>query len=581
MRAMNRLACVAPLLAATCIVVGLYATPQLASQPRRETRASESARNGVIRGQVVDAETGRGIPRATLQLTGGRLNGSADEITDEDGLFEFTGVPAGRYTIQASKPTYSSAQVPEARLGRRSKPLDLSPSSTLDRITIRLHRASAVTGRVVDQFGEPVPDVRVWVRPFPSSRPRTLTSPMRMHARTNDIGEYRLAPIAPGSYLLVALTESETAAWQPKPPSEGGFVAYPQASSLDDAQPLAVEVGQSLSGIDLKLHPLRPTRVSGVVLGPDGTPADGAMMSVGQMLATDSGAVSGTGQALPNGAFDLRLLPGTYELRATSRESQKVELPGLPTELGRRPLATGRVRLAVSGDRLDGVVVQMFPPRLVTGRVVFDGIGLAPPVPPGEVRLYAAAGLDDCEYSEARIDADFTFALHVQGRRCQVGANVSSSRWHQRSVTHAGRDVTFDGVAVQGPEPLNDVVITFTDRTTKLTADIRGAKGEQPDAFVVVVFPIERARRPTAQYGHPGLTGRLSRFVGPPLAGNVVVDDLLPGEYLLAALDPADAETTPDAEWYASLEPLAQRVTLDEGGTLAVSLRIVDLPDVP
>ena len=566
-------------LCATGLAAGAAAAqpPSSSGSAPRDAPAPATATvwSGVLRGQAVDAATGRGVPRAKIELRGGRPSGDAGETTDDDGMFEFRGLPPGRYSLDATKTGYNVARAPEFRLGRRVEPLELGPGQTRDKVILRMVRASAITGRVVDQFGDPAPNTRIWLRYAPSARQRAnVVGSPRMSATTNDIGEFRLAPIGPGSYLLVALSGTDWDVLRPTRPQTGGFVAWPAASSLDDAQPLVVDAGQTVSDVELRLYPLQPVRVTGTVLLPDGKPADGASLTIGQMLAFEHGSSGGTGTAVQNGVFSIALLPGTYEFRATSREHDPVETSH-GTQI--RPRASAIQRVTVSETPLENVVIQLAPPRRISGRLVFDGAGAAPP-PMKTARVNVAYAQSLCEFSSSTVNDDATFSLYASGDRCFVAAGVSG--WQVRSVQHAGRDVLFEGLSMTDERPLDDVVITFTDRVSKLSASVSNAKGLPAEEFVVVAFPADKARRPTRMTSIPGLTHRLYRTAGPSLSGNTTLDGLLAGEYLIAAFDTTDLGDVPepDAEWFERLEPVAQRITIRDGEVRTINLKIVEAP---
>jgi hypothetical protein len=157
------------------LAVDAHAQPRTAAPapPRRDAAPlAPTAWTGVISGQVVDAATGRGIPRAAVELRGGQPSGDAAETTDEDGMFVFRELPPGRFSLSVTKTGYNNGRLPEPRLGRRIEFLEPGPGQSRDKIIVRLVRASAITGRVVDQFGEPAPNMRVWLRPFPNMRQR-------------------------------------------------------------------------------------------------------------------------------------------------------------------------------------------------------------------------------------------------------------------------------------------------------------------------------------------------------------------------------------------------------------------------
>jgi hypothetical protein len=146
-------------------------------------------------------------------------------------------------------------------------------------------------------------------------------------------------------------------------------------------------------------------------------------------------------------------------------------------------------------------------------------------------------------------------------------------------VSRGEKDVTFEGVALDGTEPIDDVVIAFDDRTTKLAIDVTDAKGIRAEEFVVVVFPEDKAQRPTVHTSHPGLAGRIVRTAGPSQHGMVRLEGLFPGDYLAIAVDPdVVGEMAIDSAWYERFESAATKVSLEDGESRTLSLRVERLP---
>ena len=77
--------------------------------------------------------------------------------------------------------------------------IDLADGERIGDAVIRLWKGGAITGRVLDEAGEPLVDVAV-AAVRRSGDGRLLTGPT---ARTDDRGVYRLATLTPGSYLVV------------------------------------------------------------------------------------------------------------------------------------------------------------------------------------------------------------------------------------------------------------------------------------------------------------------------------------------------------------------------------------------
>src|SRR5438105_15628049 len=80
--------------------------PSSAQQGDRDTPAQATkppAPEGRISGRVLTADTGRPVRRARVLLRAPELPEGRGALTDENGVFEFEDLPAGRYTVSASK----------------------------------------------------------------------------------------------------------------------------------------------------------------------------------------------------------------------------------------------------------------------------------------------------------------------------------------------------------------------------------------------------------------------------------------------------------------------------------------------
>src|SRR4030095_7246672 len=86
----------------------------------------------------------------------------------------------------------------------------VAAGQALDDISIVLQKGAVISGKVLDQKGEPVTDARVMalrrITPPGASTapPRLIPAPMQGPQQTNDIGEYRVSGLPPGEYFLAA-----------------------------------------------------------------------------------------------------------------------------------------------------------------------------------------------------------------------------------------------------------------------------------------------------------------------------------------------------------------------------------------
>jgi hypothetical protein len=73
-------------------------------------------------------------------------------------------------------------------------------------------------------------------------------------------------------------------------------------------------------------------------------------------------------------------------------------------------------------------------------------------------------------------------------------------------------------------------------------------------------------------------TGRSVRTLRPDQEGIYKVEALPPGDYLVAAFDRLDDEARSSPEFLEQIRPLAQEVTLTEGQTRSLNLKLSTLP---
>src|SRR5712671_4368686 len=123
--------------------------------------------------------------------------------TDADGKFVFDNLRAGSYRLDAARSGYVSTKYGQKGANGREMPVVLAAGQKLKDIQIAMMPAGAISGRIVDRNGEPISRVGVqaWRYRY-SERGRTLA--LVQSVTTNDLGEYRLFWLAPGSYVVSA-----------------------------------------------------------------------------------------------------------------------------------------------------------------------------------------------------------------------------------------------------------------------------------------------------------------------------------------------------------------------------------------
>src|SRR5205807_2450793 len=123
--------------------------------------------------------------------------GMPQTVTDQNGRFVFEQVTAGEYRADVLKAGF----LPVSNPTHPRRMITVTTGQSLDNVDFRLQKGGAITGRVVDANGDPMPDARiVAMQRAPSAAPgaRLLPAPIQGGQQTNDLGEFRVSGLAPG-----------------------------------------------------------------------------------------------------------------------------------------------------------------------------------------------------------------------------------------------------------------------------------------------------------------------------------------------------------------------------------------------
>jgi hypothetical protein len=165
------LICASPDAAQT--VTTLTTTPA-GTVPQQPGQLGQSANNNAqpapgtatLRGHVFAGDSGQPLRKAQVRAFAPDIRESRLAVTDAEGRYEFKEVRAGRYTITASKGSYVGLSYGQQRPVDAGKPLEIFDNQTVERVDFSLPRGSVVTGRIVDEFGEPMSDVQIAVQRY-------------------------------------------------------------------------------------------------------------------------------------------------------------------------------------------------------------------------------------------------------------------------------------------------------------------------------------------------------------------------------------------------------------------------------
>ena len=103
-------------------------------QPNADQQPAPTG-TGQISGSVVRADTGKPVRRARVLIASPARRPGKSLTTDDQGHFTFAELPAGRYTVSASKPGYVDAVFGQKECSGRARPSSSRTASTSTRST--------------------------------------------------------------------------------------------------------------------------------------------------------------------------------------------------------------------------------------------------------------------------------------------------------------------------------------------------------------------------------------------------------------------------------------------------------------
>jgi len=554
---------------------------------------------GRIKGRLVSAETGSPVRRAQVRLSGPDVLPKL-ATTDTEGAYEFRDLPAGRFSISATKSGYVSVAYGQTRPFESGKPIELTEGQVVERADITMPKGSVIAGRIIDEFGDALADVSVSALRSTWANGRRQLQPAGRTATTNDLGQYRIYGLPPGDYYVSATSrgaveqqlmavEMAVAAVRMSPggsadPPRSGYAPtyYPGTPNGAEAQKLSLSVGQEAQNTDFGLVPVRLARVSGMVIGSNGQPLEGVMVNARPRTAGAANPLvfpSATARTDKSGNFTLTSVPpGDYTLNAQTTTIVTSDNSGD----GRRTMVFtmrttggggdgesefGSVPLSVSGDDMSNVVIATSKGVSASGKVVYEG-GSQPSR--NTLRISAASPESDGPLamlgSSSSVTPDGTFEIKgLVGRRLFRLSNMPAG-WVLKAVRHNGADITDDGLDIAPNQPVSGLEVVLTTKTTEISGTVK-AGSEPATDYTVVIFSDDPQKWSVPMPRHIA-------SARPNQEGRFEVKNLPEGSYYVIALEYIAQGDWFDPEVLDRLKAKAQRFTLAEGEVQTLDLRL-------
>jgi len=282
---------------------------------------SLSGGSGRITGQVADGRRPLANVAVTVRPVSPPFNRQVFVLTDAQGRFEVTGLPAGAYRVQTTADGFVPGAYGWTKNSTQGRPIELADKGVFEGADVVMSRFGAVEGRVMDEFGDPVAGVTVQIATVFYAGV-TMMAPMgattgAQPRPTDDTGAFRVFDVQPDDYYAMA----ESGAFVNQSALSGfALTFYPGTRSGAEARLVRVAAGVDTAGTDFALVPVRLRDVRGVVVTDNGEPVPEAFLALLPMSGGDVRMrnVLGRGKSAADGSFVIPNVPeGPYAVQAS------------------------------------------------------------------------------------------------------------------------------------------------------------------------------------------------------------------------------------------------------------------------
>ena len=497
--------------------------------------------SGVITGRVTAVDSGVPLRQAIVSASG-IMGAPRETVTDDQGRFVLRDLEPGSWQVTVSHSGYISRKFGQSRPFGRAMAISLTNGQKVN-IDIPLTRASAIVGRILDEYGEPVTAARVAVLRPTMVRHRRYLEPVGEGDFTDDTGAFRLHSLPAGEYYV-------TASARVAPPDSVVQTTmaptyYPGTGDFGLAQKVRVAPAAE-TVIDFPLLPVRTARVSGLVYTSSGQPANAflSLTSDAGELGTPLGA---GGITREDGTFTMAdIPPGRYMLVAEVRSSVTVIAE------------IGTATVVINGTDVDGLTVTTAKPGTLRGTIAFDtGVRRRPS---DEIEIAARPRRQGAEATFASATGP-SFEMPAPPGPFTLEVGVPDG-WAVKSLTMGGLDASDLAIDI-GSEQDVPVTVVLTDRMTDVSGTVAGADA---GGAYVVIFPADSGN----------WTPRRVRSVQADPRGRFRIVGLPPGQgYRAVAVRELDEGQEDDPEFLQRIQDQGASFDLPVDGKQTIDLKVM------
>jgi len=494
-----------------CGILSNRAGAQASSSPERTEIPSGPYR---IAGTVVNARVGAPLANSHVGIADAKNGQSVRSvITGADGRFEFH-VPPGKYLLQGAKRGFIAAAYNHHE--QFSTAIVTGADLDTENLSLRLAPNAILTGKVLDEFGEPVRRAQIAVyreTHFQGTR-RTLRV---RNTTTDDQGHYEVTPLAEGTFFVSAQA-SPWYAIHPTMNAEGAAkatsqvdssldIAYPityygDATEADEATPIPVRGGDRLEA-DIHLNPLPALHL--VIHVPEGG-KDGTAFPILQKPVFEGV------QRLDQGNIQY-VAPGLYEMTGVAPGRYTVRAPD---SSGQMQKEAAEINLSDSGELH---VSAGSPTSKIKAAVQIEGAAGVPPEL--EIGLRNSKGKVETTQVDSKGEANFS---EVIAGNYDVVASSSTKSYSVVRITSETGSISGHALNVP-PDASFTIALSLVAGSVTVEGLARQAGKAASGAMIVLVPKNSEANRDRFRRDQSDLDGSFA------------LPGVIPGSYTIIAIE--------------------------------------------
>ena len=528
------------------------------------------AQQGSLEGTAIHAVTREPLSHVHVRLVAASfagMTGAYGAMSDRTGHFSIVTIRPGTYILA---PELAGFLYVQAKGGAALPNLKIKPGEPVTGYQLEMTPRAVISGRVVDEAGDPVESVGVQTVPVTPGSTPTIMIPIP-NLPTDDRGEFRLV-VAPGKYYLEATLQTfRSAQERPEMRSDGtseaiyGTTFYPSAIRKERGTVVEAVAGKDVSGIEIRLaRQQQALSISGGVSGfPEGLGRGFVMMRSGESAQRiQSGSTTGIGA---DGKFRFDgLQPGFYRVTAQYND-------------GKTRLTSRSMEWQLENSDIVNVELVLLSPLELSGSLKMEGEAAGAAAPKRKVRLEPATGyfMGNMAATGGEVDGSGAFRI----------GNIAPGKYRVKVEPLAEnaylKVLEIDGVAVaKGIADLSQAArgasakVTLGSNGAQISGRVLDSDGEPIENSMLMIF-LSRDPEDTP------LTGGVPEHAGPD--GRYILKGVAPGKYRLFAVDPfqIDGAAGADAglEMFKKLFERGEEIEIKEGDRIVRDLKSISLED--